>query len=824
MSRRAVIVGLLGAAFVAGVTYFNDNIMRQTLLIGNHMPHSVYGGLLLFLLLVNPALALLRRRWAFTGGEIAVVLALTLSACAIPGAGLMRFFTNAVMLPHQKARTRPAWQAEDVVDMLPEYMLAGTPAEFDRHDIEDARAWAAQFVQDADAGALSQAQRRVRDTLAPEQSGAILDASVGRVAPSAVLVALNSLLDRRGLYDASAFASTTLPAEATRLLRRELKLAAAAEGREPPDDLSVRPSEIRYLDANGVRWLNRHLIDATWPDSIRSISSRRYEELQTFRFGMARQRRPVGPHRVPWSAWVRPLAFWLPLVLVMSAGVLGLAVVVHKQWSEHEHLPYPIGRFALALLPANGHRRSRALRSPMFLWTAAVILSIHLLNYTHTWWPRYFVRVPTVFDISSLQVLVPAMGGPVARWAIFTVRIYFVAVGIAFFVATDVALAIGIAAPLSTYVNGVLSHYGISISRRGLYSGSPGQTFHVGAYSGFLLMLLYTGRRFYASVLRRAFGLRATDPVTPEVVWGARVFLLCAAVFALYLVAAGVPWPLAILYTVLAFTLFVVMSRIVAETGLFFMEPRWYACAFLVAVFGARAVGPTTALVMFMFSTILMVVPRESLMPFVVNAFKVVGDRGVRVGRTAVWCGVAVVVALVVAVPVTLMFQYGAGTHHWDTWGTGAVPRYSFDKTVELKQKLRAQGVLEEAETAGGLARLRNIMPDTPALIGFAVGLSLVLLLAGARLRLPWWPLHPVLAIAFWSYPGSMFWPSFLLGWAIKKAVVRYGGQKLYRRLTPLMLGLIAGDVLGMLVPSLIGALYYLATGRGAPVFIILPD
>ena len=824
MTRRAVIVGLLGAAFVAAVTYFNDNIMRQTLFIGNHMPHSIYGGLLLFLLLVNPALAWLRKRWAFTGGEIAVVLALTLAACAIPGAGLMRFFTNAVMLPHHKARTRPGWQAEEVVDMLPEHMLAGTAADFSRHDFGDVRAWAAQFVRGSDAGSLPPAQQRVRDALAPEQYQAILDASTGRAPPGAVLNALNGLLGRRDLYDASAFVHTTLPAEATRLLRRELKLVATAEGREPPEDMSVRPSEIRHLDAGDVRWLNRHLIDAAWPDSIRSISSRRYEELQTFRFGMERQRRPVGPHRVPWSAWVRPLAFWLPLVVVMSAGVLGLAVVVHKQWSDHEQLPYPIGRFALALLPANGDRRSSVLRSPMFLWTATVILGIHLLNYAHTWWPRYLVRVPTVFDFSSLQVLIPAMSGPVARWAIFTVRIYFVAVGIAFLVATDVALAIGVAAPLSTYVGGVLSHYGISISRRGLYSGSPGQTFHVGAYSGFLLMLLYTGRRFYASVLRRAFGLKGTDPVTAEVVWGARVFLLCAAVFALYMVAVGVPWPLAVLYTALAFTLFVVMARILAETGLFFMEPRWYACAFLVAVFGARAVGPTTALVMFMFSTILMVVPRESLMPFVVTAFKVVGDRGVRVGRTALWCGAAVVVALVVAVPVTLMFQYGAGTHHWDTWGAGAVPRYSFDRTVELKQKLRAQGVLEEAEAAGLLERVRNITPDTPALIGFAVGLSLVLVLAGARLRLPWWPLHPVLAIAFWSYPGSMFWPSFLIGWLIKKVVIRYGGHKLYRGLTPLMLGLIAGDVLGMLLPSLIGAAYYLLTGRGAPVFLILPD
>jgi hypothetical protein len=211
-------------------------------------------------------------------------------------------------------------------------------------------------------------------------------------------------------------------------------------------------------------------------------------------------------------------------------------------------------------------------------------------------------------------------------------------------------------------------------------------------------------------------------------------------------------------------------------------------------------------------------------MPFVVNSLRLLDAQRVRVGRTAVWCSVAVLLALVVAVPVTLMFQYGAGTHHWDTWGTGAVPRYSFDKTVELKQRLRAQGELEASESVRGFARFANAAPETRSVVGFAVGLGLVLALAGARLRLPWWPIHPIIAMAFWNYPGNMFWGSFLLGWLIKKLVIKYGGHRFFRRLSPAMLGLIAGDMLGMLLPSLVGALHYMVAGRGAPIFLIMPD
>jgi hypothetical protein len=51
---RAVILGLLGAAFVCSYTYFNDWVMRQTMFVGNFMPISVYGLLVLFLALVYP--------------------------------------------------------------------------------------------------------------------------------------------------------------------------------------------------------------------------------------------------------------------------------------------------------------------------------------------------------------------------------------------------------------------------------------------------------------------------------------------------------------------------------------------------------------------------------------------------------------------------------------------------------------------------------------------------------------------------------------------------------------------------------------------------
>jgi hypothetical protein len=227
---------------------------------------------------------------------------------------------------------------------------------------------------------------------------------------------------------------------------------------------------------------------------------------------------------------------------------------------------------------------------------------------------------------------------------------------------------------------------------------------------------------------------------------------------------------------------------------------------------------------MFLASTILLLDPREALMPFVVNSFKLLEVRKVRMGRAAVWTGAAVILGLAVAVPATLMFQHGSGTSGSDWWATTSVPAWAFDGSIKIKQRLKAQGALEEAESARGLSRFTRVRPDGTAVAGFAFGLGLALMFSAARLRFAWWPLHPVM-FATWSfYAGYMFSFSFLLGWLIKTAVTKYGGPKVYQNLKPAFFGMIAGDMLGGVIPGVAGAVYYLVTGEPPKPFHIMPS
>jgi hypothetical protein len=64
---------------------------------------------------------------------------------------------------------------------------------------------------------------------------------------------------------------------------------------------------------------------------------------------------------------------------------------------------------------------------------------------------------------------------------------------------------------------------------------------------------------------------------------------------------------------------------------------------------------------------------------------------------------------------------------------------------------------------------------------------------------------------------------SFLVGWSIKLLVTRLGGAQTYRNLKPLMVGVIAGDLISGLSFMVIGASYYGLTGLIPKLFRILP-
>ena len=725
-------LGLIGAVAIGSLTYFNDAIMKQTALVGHQLPTSVFGGLILFLLVFNPLVFALRRKPALTGSELAVILVITLAACAVPGRGMMQTFTSTLVMPYHLQHSYTGM--DGTVDVTPERMLV---------DLD--------FVH---------------ITYMPDQA------------------------DPQTIINGKVLESTD-----THLVVRDSQGLV--------HDI-LRDDVIRIDQDPGANVVVNGFVQGIAPGPGRHIA--------------------LGD--VPWYAWSRTLWFWLPLLLTLWVMLIGCALVVHRQWSEHEQLPYPIATFANALLP-DGQGVWPAIFKRNLFWVGAIIVFLlHANNYAATWFPDAMVAAPRRFNLEFLTHLsdmlaAPYYGGIDAVQGVFHPPIYFTAIAFAFLIASDVSLAVAIGPYLFALVIAFFYARGTPISIGGHLTPKVGHLMTFGGYVGMFAVIAYTGRQYFKQLAAGAVGARLIAPAQRAAVWAARVAVLAGALMVIQLVAIGLDWFLATLFAVGLVVLFVVMARILAETGIFFLMPWWGPGIVMIGLLGATAVGPQTQIILLLI-TVVMIYPQatESIILFMTNALKLLDVRQIPYGRATLWCVGALLIAVVIALPLTLYFQYDRGVNSDDaqTW---RVPRHAYLPVMRSQLRLASQGQLETANRVSGLQRLVHVTvrPDLWAAMG--VGLVLVLACSAARLRWPGWPVHPVMFLIWTTAPGRWFCASFMVGWLIKRLVVRFGGTRAYQLCKPLMFGVIAGEMLAGVLTMLIGAAYYLITGQPPPKFSI---
>ena len=227
---------------------------------------------------------------------------------------------------------------------------------------------------------------------------------------------------------------------------------------------------------------------------------------------------------------------------------------------------------------------------------------------------------------------------------------------------------------------------------------------------------------------------------------------------------------------------------------------------------------------MFFVSSLLLIDPREAVMPFMVHGLKMIEGRKISPLRTAAWGAGAIAVGIAVALPVVLYLQYSiGGVATGDGWTLNGVPKFAMNVIARTKQRLVAQGALSGAGELGFFGSLASISPAWPAVTGFLITMGLVLGFSVARIRFAWWPLHPVMFLILGTFQSRTLAVSFLVGWFIKTIVTKYGGATTYLRLKPLMIGIIAGDLFGGIAPMIVGTIYYFATGELPRSYRVLP-
>jgi hypothetical protein len=288
-------------------------------------------------------------------------------------------------------------------------------------------------------------------------------------------------------------------------------------------------------------------------------------------------------------------------------------------------------------------------------------------------------------------------------------------------------------------------------------------------------------------------------------------FLLSVLVSVVWLSFAGLPVHLAMLVMLVLFGLGLVVGRIVAESGLPFVQYMFMPQGFIESIAGGLLTAKTHTLI-----HVTTVAPagdaREALSPYLFNATRMADGVGrLRSRRTLLmlWMS-ALLLAFVLAGASQLSIVYDRGATLTDEYAGRMLPERNYKSSADFGD------LLEQSD-----ARFAQHRREQLTHVG--IGAGTVLTLCFLRYRFLAWPLHPVGFLVAYTYPLQVFWLSLLIGWLCKWLVMKLGGVPAYRKLQPMFLAMIVGTVFSSVFWIVVKILSY-SGGEQGKAILFLPS
>jgi len=230
-----------------------------------------------------------------------------------------------------------------------------------------------------------------------------------------------------------------------------------------------------------------------------------------------------------------------------------------------------------------------------------------------------------------------------------------------------------------------------------------------------------------------------------------------------------------------------VMGRVRVETGLGILLSPLIVSELMYTVAGTSAFARRDLATIATLRWSYFAKGTMGVMPAQLEGMKMADAARFDLRRLATGMYAATVLALVLAVPLTLML------YHDRSFRALRIG----DRTVHY---VGSQAYWAYQNLAGAIANPSG--PSGPGTIAIAWGFVTSLGLAACRFRYAWWSLHPAGYMAANSWGMHIYWSSFFTGWLVKTALLRAGGFKAYRGAFPWFMGLIMGDVVSQGITS----------------------
>lgn len=491
--------------------------------------------------------------------------------------------------------------------------------------------------------------------------------------------------------------------------------------------------------------------------------------------------------KVPWDKWATPLAAYGVFIFALYVSFFCLSTLLRRQWVENERFTFPLVQFPVEMVqePSPG-RKVGPVWYNWGLWVPVITLTlIHTTNGL-----RQFYPILPQINLYN-HVIAEFTGKP---WDVLNglrYAVYPLVIGIGYLLKNEMLLSLWFFFVFFELERVVANALGLQPAQTFIGYGWPafGSQQAAGMALGLVLWVIYNSRYYLRDVLRQTFThqrpLDDRDEAMP--LRGAMLgWIGSVLVMYLWLCYFGRS-PRTALFT-LAFgtTAYIVLSWMVAQGGVLFLQSPWSGAEMGANLFGFKSFSPRGILVCNQIESIVMLDLREFTLPHLFNTHKFTDHA--RVNRRGVLAAIAVamIVTLIISGEESIRLPYKNGAAMmYDKWAYVMSPQRPLTfLNSQLSQPLAASAGAWKNVLAGGLGFWILMLMHT-RIIGF--------------------PFHPAGFIFAPGYPMQCFWYSLMIAWIVKFVILRYGGLKLYQKCRPFFYGLILGDALNGGIWILIG-------------------
>ncbi|MXX03810.1 MAG: hypothetical protein F4X08_11035 [Gemmatimonadetes bacterium] len=487
-----------------------------------------------------------------------------------------------------------------------------------------------------------------------------------------------------------------------------------------------------------------------------------------------------------WVDWIVPLFWWMCMLAALFLVMACIAVIFRRQWVEHERLSFPAVQIPSMLIAGT----TRGGIMPAFManryFQVGFGVTFALLAWNCLAYFGYVPAIPVGAPFRTQIQLAQSVPETQVQFNLFMMCF-------AYFADLKVLFSIWFFHLLALLEISLLNQLGVSASGMAGGSGFIVKTQHFGGFWVFVLWGLWIGRHHLKAVWRKALG-RAPELDDSMELLSYRTALLGLAGGLCYLLfwlnRMGMSVDVAVLFLAITLALYIGVTRIVAETGLVFLDLPVNSNEMTVGVIGSTNLSPSNLTALGLTHAVSHN-HRGIGLSSLIHGLKV--SEGFTRSRKGLFAAVGAVLVLTFIVTNGYTIYAGAS-------GTGA---HDF-------APLRAEGFYDQLATWFNNPYTLSYEEIYFLLLGAGITTGLLFM----QYRFPGWPFHPIGYVVAYADIINFEITSIFTIWLIKVLLLRLGGFEMYRRMQPAVIGVLLGYAVGVTLSLVVDVIWFPGQGH----------